>query len=95
MDFGKLLYFDLQRQYDLPFEVKLGNIYTRHGGLENSVALEVYQFPYGFSFDVGATKSSLFAGVSKDLLALEKYEIDFGTGITSKKDIYAGFHIRW
>jgi hypothetical protein len=71
--------------------IKTGKIYTNPGGLEDSVAIELAE-KNGWSLDVGATRSRLFTGVSKDILDTEELEVDLGAGITNKKELYVGFH---
>jgi hypothetical protein len=68
---------------------------TRSQGIEKSQAIEIKKFDNGWSLDLGLTKTQGFAGVSKDIIKTEKLELDVGAGVTTKKQGFAGIHIRF
>jgi hypothetical protein len=72
-------------------DVKQGAIYTKSDGFERSTSIELLE-KNGWSLDVGATKSQGFAGISKDIL---DDNIDVGAGITTKKQAYVGFSVKF
>jgi hypothetical protein len=77
------------------FEYKKGVILTPEHGVETSRAIELIELPRGFSVDVGVTPTQVFAGVSKDIITLPKFEWDVGAGVTSKRQFYVGTQIRF
>lgn len=75
--------------------VKTGAIYTTNHGMEASTAVEVVKLDPGLSLDLGLTKTQGFIGVSKDVLKLDRLEVDIGAGVTTKKAGYFGIHARF
>lgn len=73
--------------------VKTGEIFVMGGlGRQEAMSVELIE-KNGWSLDIGATQSRLFAGISKDVMETQKMSLDIGAGITNRAEAYVGWSV--